>query len=98
MHTVKKRENKMLQVNVGDVIRGYDFKPMAGRGDSYVEGVVEAVRDTSQYFVAYRIIVTKDVFGGEQQVGEYSRVGQTVFVPWKVDFMEYQGRVMNLSC
>lgn len=88
----------MLQVEIGDVIRGYDFKPMVGRGDSYVEGVVEAVRDTSQYFNAYRIVVTKDVFGGEDQPkGNGSRVGEIVYVPWKVDFMEYQGRVMNLS-
>jgi hypothetical protein len=29
--------------------------------------------------------------------GEHSRVGQTVFIPYKVDFMEYPGRVMNLS-
>ena len=87
----------MLQVQLGDKIRAYDFKPMDGRGDSFVEGVVEVVRDTSQYFIAYKITVTKDVFGGEQQIGEYSRVGQTVFVPYRVDFMEYQGRVMNLS-
>lgn len=87
----------MLQVQLGDKIRAYDFKPMDGRGDCYVEGVVEVVRDTSQYFIAYKITVTKDVFGGEQQVGEYSRVGQTVYVPYRVDFMEYQGRVMNLS-
>lgn len=87
----------MLQVQLGDKIRAYDFKPMDGRGDSFVEGVVEVVRDTSQYFIAYKITVTKDVFGGEQQVGEYSRVGETVFVPYRVDFMEYQGRVMNLS-
>lgn len=87
----------MLQVKLNDVIRGYDFKPMAGREDSYVEGVVEAVRDTSQYFDAYRIKVTKDVFGGEVMTGEHSRVGQTVFIPYKVDFMEYPGRVMNLS-
>jgi hypothetical protein len=86
-----------MKVELNDIIRGYDFKPMAGRGDSYVEGVVEAVRDSSQYFLAYRIRVTKDVFGGEVMTGENSRVGQIVYVPWKVDFMEYQGRVMNLS-
>lgn len=87
-----------LQVQQGDKIRAYDFKPMDGRADCFVEGIVEAVRDTSQYFLAYKITVTKDVFGGEEQPkGEYSRVGETVYVPYRVDFMEYQGRVMNLS-
>ena len=27
--------------NVGDIIRAYDFKPMAGRDDAFIEGVVE---------------------------------------------------------
>ena len=88
----------MLQVKRGDVIRGYDFKPMAGREDSYVEGIVEVVNDNTNYFQAYKITCTKDVFGGEvQPKGKGSRVGQIVFVPWRVDFMEYPGRVMNLS-
>lgn len=87
----------MLQVKVGDILRSYDFKPMAGRGDSFVEGAVVEVNDLSQGFQAYKIEVTKDVFGGEVQEGKGSRVGQTVFVPYRVSFMEYPGRVMNLS-
>ena len=88
----------MLKVNVGDVIRGYDFKPMVGRNDCYVEGVVEVVSDNTNYYQAYKITCTKDVFDGESQPkGKGSRVGQIVFVPWRVDFMEFQGRVMNLS-
>jgi hypothetical protein len=88
----------MLKVKVGDVIRGYDFKPMVGRNDCYVEGVVEVVSDNTNYYQAYKITCTKDVFDGESQPkGKGSRVGQIVFVPWRVDFMEFQGRVMNLS-
>ena len=49
-----------LQVQVGDTIRSYDFKPMVGRNDCYVEGVVEEVKDTSQGYDAYRIRVTTD--------------------------------------
>ena len=26
---------------VGDIIRAYDFKPMAGRDDAFIEGIVE---------------------------------------------------------
>ena len=88
----------MFQVQKGDIIRGYDFKPMVGRGDSFVEGAVVEVNDLSQGYQAYKIAVTKDVFGGEDQgIGPNSRVGQFVFVPYRVSFMEYDGRIMNLS-
>lgn len=87
-----------LQVHVGDIIRGYDFKPMAGRNDCYVEGTVVETNNMENYYQAYKIAVTKDVFDGQEQpIGEHSRVGKFVFVPYRVDFMEYPGRVMNLS-
>ncbi len=87
-----------LTVITGDTIRGYDFKPMAGREDCFVEGEVLDSGDITQGYQAYKIRVTKDVFGGEVLAeGEHSRVGKIVFVPWRVSFMEYQGRVMNLS-
>lgn len=88
-----------MQVQKGDVIRGYDFKPMTGRGDCFVEGKVEEVRDQSMGYMAYKITVTRDVWDDEDLnfTGEGSRVGKTVFIPWRVDFMEYAGRVMNLS-
>ena len=83
---------------VGDVIRAYDFKPMAGREDCFVEGVVEQVRNTEQGYMAFKITATKDVFGGEVKKGEKgSRVGKIVFVPHEVSFMEYDARIMNLS-
>ena len=83
---------------VGDVIRGYDFNPMADRGDSYVEGIVVDKGDVGSGYDAYAIRVTKDVFGGEvMPKGEHSRVGKIVYVPFEVDFLEYDGRVMNLS-
>lgn len=86
-----------LQVRVGDIIRGYDFKPCQGRGDCFVEGRVRDVEDTTQGYAAYRIVVTRDLIGGVVANSEFSRVGQTVYVPHKVAFMEYAGRVMNLS-
>ncbi len=97
VYIMKKGKNMNFQVNRGDVIRGYDFKPMAGREDSFVEGVVEVVNCTEPGYQAYKITVTKDVFGGEVQKGKHSRVGEIVFVPWRVSFMEYPGRVINLS-
>lgn len=91
-----------MEVQVKDTIRSYDFKPMVGREDCYVEGQVLDRNDTTNGYQAYKIRVTKDVFDGKEftEVGYKatgSRVGEIVFVPWKVSFMEYQGRVINLS-
>lgn len=82
-----------------DVIRSYDFKPMVGREDCYVEGKVLDSGDVSQGYQAYKIRVTKDVFDGKEFTERRNgcRVGEIVFVPWRVSFMEYQGRVINLS-
>jgi hypothetical protein len=81
---------------VGDTIRAYDFKPMIGREDCYVEGLVTKIDKLG--YDCFVITVTKDVFGGEvQPKGENSRVGHEVFVPFQVSFMEYDARVMNLS-
>ena len=46
---------------VGDYIRAYDFKPMRGRMDSYVEGVVLEVTN-SQGYKAFKIKVKNDVY------------------------------------
>lgn len=87
----------MIKVNVGDVIRSYDFKPMVGREDAYVEGVVERM-STEMGYNAYKITVTKDFFGKDMPKGKKgSRVGEIVFVPVVVSFMDYAGRVINLS-
>lgn len=83
---------------VGQTIRAYDFKPMKGRSDCYVEGVVLDVTREMGY-AAYKIECTKDFYGDEGSLpkGKGSRVGLTVYVPHQVDFMEYDARIMNLS-
>lgn len=83
---------------VGDTIRAYDFKPMVGRSDCFVEGKVLAV-DNSQGYKAFKIRVTKDVFDGKEYTafGYGSRVTKEVFVPMQVSFMEYDARIINLS-
>lgn len=86
-----------MQVQIGDVIRSYDFKPMVGRNDCFVEGKVVTVRDTSRGYTAYKIEVTRDFWDGSDCDRKGSRVGQICYVPWRVDFMEYAGRVLNLS-
>jgi len=77
---------------LGDTIRAYDFKPMKGREDCFVEGVVKRI-DTKLYD-AFVIEVTKDSWSDAQDPG---RVGKEVFVPFEVSFMEFDARVMNLS-
>lgn len=84
-----------------DTIRAYDFKPMLGRSDCFVEGVVLDSGDVSQGYQAYKIRVTRDVFDdkefttvGYKDLG--NRVGEIVFVPWRTN-RDYQGRVINLS-
>lgn len=89
-----------MKVEVGDKIRSYDFKPMDGRGDCYVEGIVTEFNALATCgYNAYKILVTKDVFDGEStpKGKKSSRIDATVFVPWRVDFSEYQGRIINLS-
>ncbi len=78
----------------GDTIRAYDFKPMLGREDCFIEGEVLDCLDTSQGYQAYKILVTRDSWSDSEDKG---RVGIEMFVPWRVSFNEFQGRVINLS-
>jgi hypothetical protein len=83
--------------SVGDIIRAYDFKPMYGRPDCFVEGTVEAITNETGY-KAYKITCINDFFDGKFRKGvRSSRVGKIVFVPMEVSFMEYDGRILNLS-
>ena len=89
-----------LTVVEGDVIRAYDFKPMVGRDDCFIEGKVVDAHSTEQGYQAYKILVTKDHFGNDRvstEAGPDNRVGHEMFVPLRVSFMEYHGRVINLS-
>jgi hypothetical protein len=91
----QKTELKMnFTVIQGDTIRAYDFKPMLGREDCFIEGEVLDCLDTSQGYQAYRIRVIRDSWSDSEDKG---RVGIEMFVPWKVSFNEFQGRVINLS-
>jgi hypothetical protein len=84
-----------LTIVEGDIIRAYDFKPMVGREDCYIEGQVIDAHSTEQGYQAYKIRVTNDSWReGEDDKG---RIGIEMFVPWRVDFSEFQGRIMNLS-
>lgn len=82
---------------VGDIIRAYDFKPMYGRSDCYVEGKVIGITEKPGYR-AFEINCINDFFDGKFRKGvRSSRVAKSVFVPMEVSFMEYDARIINLS-
>lgn len=86
--------------NVGDIIKAYDFKPMEGRPDCFLTGRV--VRKGSLYkghwdgddminvylCEGYEV----EVLGGDEESAPI-RKGHTMYVPYEVDFMEYDNRI-----
>ena len=84
-----------LTIVDGDIIRAYDFKPMAGREDCYIEGEVIDAHNTEQGYQAYKIRVTNDSW--REGADDKGRIGIEMYVPWRVSFNEFQGRIMNLS-
>ena len=83
----------------GDTIRAYDFKPMKGRKDCFIEGTVLAVDEAGVGFKSYKIEVEVDAFEGNpvKTKKKTNRVGQVAYVPYEVSFMEYNSRILNLS-
>jgi len=84
-----------LQVRPGDIIRAYDFKPMVGREDCFIEGQVLDINNTENGYQAYKIRVVNDSWKADDN--DQGRIGIEMFVPWRVDFNEFQGRIINLS-
>lgn len=83
---------------VGQVIRAFDFKPCQGRDDAFIEGIVEDADNMQMGFRAFKVVVTADKFDKfETEAKTGNRVGQTMFVPHEVDFMEFDSRILNLS-
>jgi hypothetical protein len=98
---MRKGNKNMLKfekiASVGDIIRAYDFKPMVGRSDCFVEGKVISINEDRGY-KAFKIECMSDFFDGKFRKGvRSSRVGKTVYVPMEVSFMEYDARILNLS-
>jgi len=75
---------------VGDLIRAYDFQPIPGRPDMFVEGVVTGTLTTREGAWVYTILATND---SEEGLG---RKGQEVYVPMEVSFSEYAGRIVKI--
>lgn len=84
---------QLEKIVFGDFIRSYDFKPMLGREDCFVEGQVLGLTN-EQGYEAFKIRVSKDSWSDAECKG---RVGNIVFVPTKVFHNDYPGRIINLT-
>lgn len=74
----------------GDYIRAYDFKPMQGRDDCYIEGVVIRTKYEMCYF--YVVCCEKDVFGGKESK---ARNGLEILVPMEIS-RDFDHRIFKL--
>jgi len=81
-------------IPVGALIRSYDFEPMEGRSESYIEGVVFV---SGHHYIAgvpvariYLVRCTKDTSGSE-------RVGYVIHVPMELAYSEFDNRVTIIS-
>ena len=57
----------MIKAEIGDFIRSYDFKPMKGRNDCFVEGTVLDITNEAG-FKAFKIEVEVDGWDGKRIV------------------------------
>ena len=83
---------------IGDLIRAYDFEPMADRPDTYVTGWVEAKGpifvefvDGSKRYICdgYTIHCQYDTEG--------RREGEKIHVPFEMGFTDFDARIKNLT-
>lgn len=83
--------------NIGDVIKAFDFKPMEGRPDYFLTGVVTNKGAMYKDFDGNKVYIgegyTVDVIGGDAESVEMGRKNIEMYVPFKVDFMEYDNRI-----
>jgi len=93
---VNKKELAMeFKVQTGDTIRAYDFKPMLGREDCFIEGTVVETNNMEMGYQSYKICVTNDSW--REGADDKGRIGIEMFVPWRTSFNEFPGRIINLS-
>ena len=78
---------------IGDIIKAFDFQPMPDRDDYYLIGKVvdkgmikHPVHGFDMYY-GY----TVEIIGQNEDNG-YTK-GETAYVPYEIDFMEYDERV-----
>lgn len=92
--------------NVGDVIKAYDFKPMEGRPDSFMTGVIVdkgpiyVKRDFGDGIIreVYHCDgYTVKVIGGDAAEYSQNRIGDIGYIPFEVSMLEYDERVQLVA-
>lgn len=80
---------------IGQKIRAYDFQPMEGRQDQYIEGVVVDKgwvvhpKTGQQVFMGYTIEIDADCDDGGDRIGDKG------YVPFETTF-DFEGRVQKV--
>lgn len=81
---------------VGDRIKSFDFEPMEGREDRFVVGEVVKKHEFGTVHEEILIPYSCYIVKCEESSHDQYELGQEVFVPYEVDFMEYEERVKKL--
>ncbi len=85
-----------MAYEIGTKIRAYDFEPMIGRPDRYIEGrIIEAgtimhPEFHHPLFDGYTIEIT----GAARK--DDPRIGDVGYVPMKVAFFDFEGRIAEI--
>jgi hypothetical protein len=97
VYMMKRNETNAPRIEVGDLIRAYDFEPYPGRPDCYVVGIVREIGWIRNEYIGYTIDCVYDTMAKAAGVDEAkcSRVGATVYVPVQTS-MDYDGRVTKI--
>lgn len=99
VYMMKRNETNSPKIEVGDLIKAFDFEPIPGRPDYYVVGIVERIGEVNfpadRYF-GYQIRTVYDSYDRESaNKCATSRVGKVVYVPVQT-VLDYDGRVTKV--
>lgn len=82
---------------IGDLIKAYDFEPIPGRGDCFIEGVIyDVVNHPVHGARMFRVRVTREVWGGEDMPRGEGKVFSRMYVPVETS-NEFSGRIQFVS-
>jgi hypothetical protein len=80
---------------VGDRIRSYDFEPIPGRTDCFIEGtVIDKGYHPTEGYKCFTVVC--DFESVSCADSNYSRISRNVYVPMGCSFMEYDTRVTKV--
>ena len=80
----------MNNLQAGDLIKAFEFEPIAGRDDKYVIGAIDRIEEYG--FVIKGETIIKDTAYGTARMNE----GVEIRVPFRTMF-EYDGRITALT-